>query len=152
MSNSDLDDYETTYLVYAPGQDPHAWQLGLERLGDALKEAFPGARARVRQDNIHGGEPYLSFWGTADDGTVFDGAATVHGRDCLYLVDIAAPQAAVFIEWLRDSFLPKPDSILFTTELAMEAGIATDWHIPAKGGREQIAEELLRHLEIVEAA
>ncbi|MCZ0981627.1 hypothetical protein O1L60_29245 [Streptomyces diastatochromogenes] len=104
------DDDRTTFLFYAPGREPHAWALDLTGLGEALRESFPEVRYKVRQDRTHQGEPYLSFWASTDDGTEYDGTATVHGRDCVMLADTTAGEAAPFLLWLRDTYLPAPTS------------------------------------------
>ncbi|MET9953418.1 hypothetical protein ABZ135_17965 [Streptomyces sp. NPDC006339] len=146
------EDDPTTFLFYAPERQPHAWGLDLAGLGEALREAFPEVRYRVRQDRTHQGEPYLSFWAAMEDGTEYEGTATVHGRDCVMLADVTAGAAASFLVWLRDRYLPAPDLIRFSSEPAVERGIETDWRLPADGGVERVAEELRHHLSVVSGA
>ncbi|WP_178880334.1 hypothetical protein [Streptomyces acidiscabies] len=56
----------------------------------------------------------------------------------------------MFIRWLRDTVLPSPELIRFTTEGAVGKGIETDWRMPADGDEGRIAEELRHHIEVVE--
>ncbi|AJF63387.1 hypothetical protein [Streptomyces vietnamensis] len=100
------DDKRTTFLFYALEREPHAWGFDLAGLGEALRESFPEVRHKVRQDRTHQGEPYLSFWTGTGDGTGYDGTATVHGRDCMTPADTTAGEAALFLLWLRDTYLP----------------------------------------------
>ncbi|MFF8379445.1 hypothetical protein ACF07V_25330 [Streptomyces sp. NPDC015661] len=146
------DDGRTTFLFYAPEREPHAWGLDLAGLGEALRESFPEVRYKVRQDRTHQGEPYLSFRAGTDDGTGYDGTATVHGRDCVMLSDTTATEAAPFLLWLRDTYLPAPDLVRFSSEPAVERGIETDWRLPANGDRARVADELRHHLSVVEGA
>ncbi|MEU7279563.1 hypothetical protein AB0A69_12390 [Streptomyces sp. NPDC045431] len=143
------DDDPTTFLFYAPEREPHAWGLELAGLGEALREAFHEARYKVRQDRTHQGEPYLSFWAATEDGTEYDGAATVHGRDCVMLADTTAGAAAPFLVWLRDGYLPARNLIRFSSEPAVERGIESDWRLPADGDAERVADELRHHLAVV---
>ncbi|MEV7686431.1 hypothetical protein ACFW1F_22575 [Streptomyces bungoensis] len=141
-----LDEYQTTYLLYAPARNPAGWNLDLAAFGAALEAAFPVARYETQQ----GRQLRLSFWAVTEDGIEFDGFATKEGRDTVLLTDNTAGEAAVFIAWLRDSFLPSPDLIRFTTEPAVERGIETDWRVPATGDTAGIAEELKHHIQVVE--
>ncbi|MGW5200810.1 hypothetical protein [Streptomyces spiralis] len=142
----DLDDYQTTYLLYAPAKNPHAWRLDLTAFGEALQAAFPGARYETRQ----GRQLRLSFWAMTEDGTEFTGFASTEGRDTVLLSDNTPSEAAAFIAWLRDSFLPAPDLIRFSSELAVERGIETDWRMPAEADTTHIADELKHHIQVVE--
>ncbi|MFI8768193.1 hypothetical protein ACIGN6_25230 [Streptomyces sp. NPDC053792] len=141
----DTNDIRTTFVFYAPEREPHVWALDLTGLGEALREPFPEVRYKVRQDRTHQGEPYLSFWA----GTEYDGTATVTGRDCVMLTDTTPGEAATFLLWLRDSYLPAPDLIRFSSEPAVERGIETDWHLPADGDARRLADELRHHLAVV---
>ncbi|MZG18066.1 hypothetical protein GTY44_32070 [Streptomyces sp. SID5914] len=47
------------------------------------------------------------------------------------------------------TYLPAPDLIRFTSELAYERDIDTDWRIPAGGDHERVADELKQHLQVV---
>ncbi|MFF9850206.1 hypothetical protein [Streptomyces litmocidini] len=149
---SGFDDDRTTFLFHAPEREPHAWALDLADLGEALRESFPEVRSKVRQDRTHQGEPYLSFWAAADDGTEYDGTATAHGRDCVMLSDTTAGEAAPFLLWLRDTYLPAPDLVRFSSEPAVERGIETDWRLPADGDLARVSDELRHHLSAVEGA
>lgn len=145
----DLDEYATAFLLYAPARDPHVWELNLAHLGEALRGTFPHARYKIRQDDGADGEQRLSFWAATDGGAEYDGSATVYGRDCILLTDNTADQAAEFIHWLREGYLPSPAPIRFSTEVAVERGIETDWRVPAEGGVERIGDELKQHIRTV---
>ncbi|WP_329620215.1 hypothetical protein OG357_06445 [Streptomyces sp. NBC_01255] len=144
------DDDRTTFLFYAPEREPHAWGLDLAGLGETLREAFTEVRYEVRQDRTHQGEPYLSFWAATADGTEYDGTATVHGRDCVMLADSTVGEAALFLLWLRDSCLPAPDLVRFSSEPAVERGIETDWRLPANGDAARMVDELRHHIAVVD--
>ncbi|WP_346077793.1 MULTISPECIES: hypothetical protein [Actinomycetes] len=141
----DLDDYQTTYLLYAPAKDPNGWNLDLTAFGEALEAAF----AEVRYETRHGRQFRLSFWAMTEEGIEFTGFASNEGRDTVLLDDNTADEAAVFIAWLRDVFLPTPDLIRFSSEPAVEKGIETDWRMPANGEQSRIADELKHHIEVV---
>ncbi|MEU6588920.1 hypothetical protein ABZ923_06745 [Streptomyces sp. NPDC046881] len=142
----DLDEYQTTFLLYAPVKNPAGWNLDLAAFGTALEAAFPEVRYETRQ----GRQLRLSFWAVTDEGIEFTGFASNEGRDTVVLVDNTAEEAAVFITWLRDSYVASPDLIRFSSEPAVEAGIETDWRLPATGDTASIAEELKHHIQVVE--
>ncbi|MFE2103162.1 hypothetical protein [Streptomyces sp. NPDC059468] len=142
----DLDEYQTTYLLYAPAENPGGWNLDLAAFGAALEARFPEVRYETRQ----GRQLRLSFWAVTEDGIEFTGFASNEGRDTVVLTDNTADEAAVFIAWFRDSVLPSPDLIRFSSEPAVEAGIETDWRMPASGDTTRIAEELKQHIQVVE--
>ncbi|MFE3187119.1 hypothetical protein ACFXKR_40730 [Streptomyces violascens] len=146
------DDEQTTFLLYAPERTPHAWGLDLAHLGDTLRGSFHDVSYEVRQDDVHGGAPYLWFWAVDRHGTGFDGTALVQGRDCIMLSSTTAGEAAGFVTWLRDSYLPAPDLIRYTSEDAIVEGIESDWKLPAASGEDDVAEELRHHLHVVSGA
>ncbi|GJF23980.1 hypothetical protein [Streptomyces sp. HO565] len=141
----DPDEYHTTYLLYAPAKNPHGWNLDLTAFGTALDAAFSDVRCETRQ----GRRLRLSFWAVTEGGIEFTGFASNEGRDTIVLTDNTADEAAVFITWLRDSFLPSPDLIRFSSEPAVEAGVETDWRMPAGEDTARIAEELRHHGQVV---
>jgi hypothetical protein len=142
----DLDEYQTTYLLYAPAKNPDGWNLDLTAFGNALQAAFPEVRYETRQ----GRQLRLSFWAVTEDGIEFTGFASNEGRDTVVLTDNTAAEAAVFIAWLRDSFLPSPDLIRFSSESAVEEGIETDWRMPAGGDTARITDHLKHHIQVIE--
>ena len=142
LSVIDLDECRTTYLLYAPAKNPGGWNLDLAAFGEALEAAFAEARYETRQ----GRQVRLSFWAMTEEGMEFTGFASNEGRDTVLLADNTAAEAAVFIVWLRDSFLPAPDLIRFSSEPAVEKGIETDRRMPVNGDRSRITEELKHHL------
>ncbi|MFF9024157.1 hypothetical protein [Streptomyces eurythermus] len=142
----DLDEYQTTFLLYAPAKNPAGWNLDLAAFGTALEAAFPEVRYETRQ----GRQLRLSFWAVTDEGIEFTGFVSNEGRDTVVLVDTTAEEAAVFITWLRDSYVASPDLIRFSSEPAVEVGIETDWRLPATGDTARIADELKHHIQVVE--
>lgn len=141
----DLDEYRTAYLLYAPAENPAGWRLDLTAFGAALEAAF----AEVRHETRQGRQFRLSFWAMAEEGIEFTGFASNEGRDTVLLEGNTADEAAVFIAWLREVFLPVPDLIRFSSEPAVEEGIETDWRLPVHGDRSCIAEVLKRHVRAV---
>jgi hypothetical protein len=141
----DFDEYNTAYLLYAPVKNPQGWNLDLSAFGRALDDAFP----EVRYGPEEGHSARLSFWAMTDDGEEFDGFADNESRATIALSSATVDEAASFILWLRDSYLPAPDLIRFTSELAYEREIDTDWRIPATGDHERIADEIKQHLQVV---
>ncbi|SED26795.1 hypothetical protein SAMN05216483_3475 [Streptomyces sp. 2131.1] len=141
----DFDEYSTAYLLYAPAKNPQGWNLDLAAFGQALDDAFP--EVRYRQEDGHSAR--LSFWVMTAEGEEFDGFADNESRDTIALSSTTVDEAASFILWLRDAYLPAPDLIRFTSELAYERDIDTDWRIPAGGDHERVADELKQHLQVV---
>ncbi|MGN5382302.1 hypothetical protein ACQ4WX_49600 [Streptomyces lasalocidi] len=45
----DLDEYQTTCLLYAPAKHPAGWNLELAAFAAALDTAFPDVRYETRQ-------------------------------------------------------------------------------------------------------
>ncbi|MEU0395795.1 hypothetical protein ABZ208_24025 [Streptomyces sp. NPDC006208] len=146
------DDDPVTFLFYAPQKAPRAWALDLSRLGQAMREAYTEVRYKIRQDATRHGEPYLSFWVATGDGVECEGTATAHGRDCITLVDATAGDAGRFLAWFRDTCLPSPDLIRFSSGYAVERGIDSDWRLPAEGDQARVADELRHHLTVVDGA
>ncbi|GAA4797576.1 hypothetical protein [Streptomyces ziwulingensis] len=141
----DFDEYSTAYLLYAPAKNPQGWNLDLAAFGQALDDAFP--EVRYRQEDGHSAR--LSFWVMTAEGEEFDGFADNESRDTIALSSTTVDEAAQFSLWLRDAYLPAPDLIRFTSELAYEGDIDTDWRIPAGGDHERVADELKQHLQVV---
>ncbi|MFF8656457.1 hypothetical protein [Streptomyces huasconensis] len=141
----DFDEYSTAYLLYAPAKNPQGWNLDLAAFGQALDDAFP--EVRYRQEDGHSAR--LSFWVMTAEGEEFDGFADNESRDTIALSSTTVDEAASFILWLRDAYLPAPDLIRFTSELAYERDIDTDWRIPAGGDHERVADELKQRLQVV---
>ncbi|ANP48346.1 hypothetical protein J2Z21_009827 [Streptomyces griseochromogenes] len=140
-----IEEYTTSFLLYAPAKNPHGWQLDLNAFGEALRESFP----EVGYQPEEGHPARLGIWVLTADGTEFDGFADNETRDTIALRGNTITEVASFIAWLRDSYVPSPDLIRFTTEVAFARGIETDWRIPAVGGVDRIEEELRQHLLVV---
>jgi hypothetical protein len=68
------------------------------------------------------------------------------------LTDVNADEAAVFAEWLRDSFAPAPHLVRFSSSLAMANGEQEPWPLPAEGDVDDIRAEMLRHLAAVDGS
>lgn len=142
----------TNFGFYPPEDDGGAWRASLESLEMALREAFDEPTVEYRKSGVHGMtvldfevEPTPDVWigGTA--------AMPEPGYAYLTLTDVTADEAAVFAEWLRDSFVPAPHLVRFVSSLAMANGEETPWPLPAEGGSEEIKEVLRRHLDSVNA-
>jgi hypothetical protein len=140
-----FDEYSTSFLLYAPAKSPHAWQLDLSGFGEALHAAFP----EVGYEPEEGHPARLGIWALTETGIEFDGFVDNETRDTIALSGNTVDEVAVFILWLRDSYLPSPDLIRFTTEAAFARGIDTDWRVPAAGGVDTIVEELQQHLRVI---
>ncbi len=141
----EFDEYNTAYLLYAPAKNPQGWNLDLSAFGQALDDSFPEVRYRPEE----GHPARLSFWAMTAEGEEFDGIADNESRDTIALSSTTVDEAAAFILWLRDRYLPAPDLIRFTSELAFAREIETDWRIPATGDHERIADEIKQHLQVV---
>lgn len=78
--------------------------------------------------------------------STFDGTGSVLVRD-------ASPQeTAPFAAWLRDRYVPEPDLVRFTSQLALAKGHSEVRALPATGGAEDIALALQQHLNEVTAS
>ncbi|MET9362176.1 hypothetical protein ABZX93_14800 [Streptomyces sp. NPDC006632] len=121
------------------------WNLDLSAFGQALDDAFP----EVRYGPEEGHAARLSFWAMTADGEEFDGFADNESRATIALSSATVDEAARVILWLRDSYLPAPDLIRFTSELAYERKIDTDWRVPATGDHARIADEIKHHIQVV---
>ncbi|MFC9529910.1 hypothetical protein ACFT38_05025 [Streptomyces sp. NPDC056975] len=143
-----IDEYQTTFLLYAPAKNPQGWALDLGTFGEALREGFPEVGYQTRQNDE--GEVRLSFSAVTDSGIEITGFAKTEARDTVLIADASVDEAATFIAWLRDAYVPSPDLVRFTTEAAFERGIDSDWRVPATGDRGRIADELKQHIHVVE--
>lgn len=140
-----FDEYTISFLLYAPAKSPQGWNLDLSEFGQALREAYP----QVRYQPEEGHPKRLSFWALTDDGVEYTGFADNETRHTIALGENTIDEVAPFICWLRDTYLPSPDLVRFTSELAYARGIETDWRIPATGSEEQIIDEIQQHLRTV---
>ncbi|MHB9857987.1 hypothetical protein [Streptomyces sp. YIM S03343] len=97
-----LDEYQTTFLFYAPAETPGGWNLDLAAFTAALEAAFPEVRYETRQ----GRQLRLSFWAVTEEGVEFTGFASNEGRDTVVLTDNTADEAAASarsLPWRRAS-------------------------------------------------
>ena len=143
-----FDEYETTFLLYAPAKNPQAWRLDFAAFSEALGEEFPEVGYEIREDGR--GSMRLSFSAVTDDGVEYTGFAKNEARDTILIADASVDDAARFILWLRDSYIPSPELIRFTTEAAVARGVETDWRVPSAGSHERIADELKQHVLVIE--
>lgn len=59
----------------------------------------------------------------------------------------SAAEAARFALWLRDSFVPSPDLVRFTSEMALNNGDDAHGHLPPYGSVDEIAQTLQQHID-----
>ncbi len=143
----------TTFLFYPPVNDALAWNLRLDDLAQRIERDFPGSST----DLEHGLGPRdadaLSFEVEIAEGVWLEGLATTpfEGMGTVMARLASAREAAVLAAWLRDSFIPSPELIEFSSEAAMDGGEETSWRLPRSGPVEEIAETLQQHLDCAEA-
>ncbi|MFE7118695.1 hypothetical protein ACFU99_25085 [Streptomyces sp. NPDC057654] len=144
----------TTFIFAPPVNDARAWNLRLDHLAECVERDFPGSYTRLE----HGMGPRrnadaLSFEVEIAEGVWLDGLATTpyEGMGTVMACLASPREAAVLAAWLRDSFIPSPELIEFSSEAAMEGGEEASWRLPVSGPVEEIAETLRQHLESAEA-
>lgn len=83
-----------------------------------------------------------------------DGNAAMEAPDYAYitLTDVTADEAAVFAQWLRDSFARAPHLLRFSSSLAMANGQQEPWPLSAEGDIDEIRAEMHRHIDAVDGA
>lgn len=59
-------------------------------------------------------------------------------------IDVTVGEAALFAQWLRDSFVPSPAGVRFLSSFVMENGVETPSALPATGSASEI-EAVFRH-------
>ncbi|MFD7231083.1 hypothetical protein [Streptomyces sp. NPDC059881] len=142
----------TTFSFAPPVDSATAWHLHLEDLATKITEAFPGASTDVEGDLGPRSADALSFEVPLGDGVWLEGLATTPYPEVgsIMVMQASAEEAAHFAVWLRDSFVPSPDLVHFTSELALDAGVDTYGIIPPHGSTDEIARTLQQHIESTE--
>jgi hypothetical protein len=62
------------------------------------------------------------------------------------IIEATADEAAVFAVWLRDSYVPSPATVRFTSSFVMDNGDEISWRLPATGDATDIAAVMRDHL------
>ncbi|MER6736560.1 hypothetical protein [Streptomyces puniciscabiei] len=135
-------------FVFAPPENnPGAWQASLEMFRDALQRAFPGAFLETTVSSLRS-VPVLDFEIEAAPGVFVAGTAAMPapGYAHVTLVDVTVGEAALFAQWLRDSFVPSPASVRFLSSFVMENGVETPSALPATGSASEIEAVFHQHL------
>ncbi|MFF8381318.1 hypothetical protein ACF07V_34975 [Streptomyces sp. NPDC015661] len=138
----------TNFAFCPPEGDGGAWHATLQTLERALREAFLDSVTAHRRSGLHA-MAVLDFEIEPSPDVWVDGTAAITEPDYAYitLTDVTADEAGVFAVWLRDSFVPAPNLVRFTSSLAMANGEDTTLPLPATGSREDISGLLRRHLD-----
>lgn len=121
MDRTELEELETLF-VFTPSPGD-TWRLTSDRLRQQLLRTDPEAFIRVEdpRDRIPSGNSFLFFEFTLD-GHGIEGMSRlvpegVAAQNC------TAPQAAVFVRWLRACVVPPGHAITFNTEWGLESEI-----------------------------
>ncbi len=141
-----------TLLFYPPVEDATSWHMTFEGFEAALKRQFPDAVTQMMPTMFRGGT-YLDFEVAVAQDADVQGIATIPFDECacITLIGVTPGEAAPIARWLRDTFIPSPELIRFSSEGAMEIGDETHWGLPASGDEEEIAEDLRAHIAYVES-
>ncbi|MCD9141083.1 hypothetical protein [Streptomyces albireticuli] len=142
----------TTFVFHPPVDNALAWDLSLDRLERSIEQSFPDSSAKSEGDLGPRPAATLSFEIQIAEGVWIEGLATMpfEGMGSVMITGASAVEAAVFAAWLRDSFVPSPELVEFSSELAMNGGDESVWHLPESGSVTDIAEALQRHLEVAD--
>ncbi|NUV61635.1 hypothetical protein [Streptomyces sp. CAI-85] len=120
-------------FVFAPPDDPTAWQASTESFGDALTRDFPDAFLEINTSALRDVPVVvLDFELEVSPDVFVAGKAAMPAPDYAHvsLVDVTAHTAALFARWLRDSYAPSPDTVRFLSSFVMENGDETPWSPP----------------------
>jgi hypothetical protein len=135
-------------FVFAPPEDnPAAWQASMETFRDALARAFPDAFLETNTSSLRD-VPVLDFEIEVAPDLFVPGTAAMPAPDYAHvsIIDVTAHAAALFAQWLRDSYVPSPASVRFLSSFVMENGDEAPWPLPATGDATEIEAVLHRHL------
>jgi hypothetical protein len=137
----------TTFAFFPPEDSPAAWQASLDTFTRALERAFPGAVLKHRVDPLRGLE-VMDFDVEVAPDVWITGRAAMPEPDYAYVTagNATADEAALFAQWLRDSYLPSPAVVWFNTSAAMENGMETPSPLPATGDSSEIEAFFRNHL------
>ncbi|MBP8532148.1 hypothetical protein [Streptomyces sp. MK37H] len=140
-------------FVFAPPEDNEsAWRSSLDTFEEALARAFPGAIAETQTSALRG-DSVLDFDVEITPDVWVSGTAAMPSPDyaSISLIDVTANEAAVFAQWLRDTYLPSRKCVRFLSSFVMENGDETPWQLPSSGDAEALAETMRRHIATVQA-
>ncbi|MFE6128527.1 hypothetical protein ACFQ6Q_09680 [Streptomyces sp. NPDC056437] len=146
---TDQDVLRTTFSFAPPVDDAAAWHLRLDDLAASINEAFPGASTSWGGDLGPRSDGALTFEVPLDAGVWLEGLATTPypGIGSVMVMRASAAEAARFALWLRDSFVPSPDLVQFTSELALNNGDDAHGILPPDGSVDEIADTLQQHID-----
>ena len=127
----------TTFSFAAPVDDATAWHLRLDGLASSLTEAFPEGAATLEGGLGPREADSLSFEVPLGEGVWLRGLATSPYPEMgsVMVMDASAAEAAAFGVWLRDSFVPSPELVHFTSEMALDRGEEAYWVVPVRKRR-----------------
>ncbi|MFF0163849.1 hypothetical protein ACFYRY_41040 [Streptomyces sp. NPDC005263] len=141
-------------FVFAPPEDnTSAWQASVETFKDALERAFPEAFMEMSTSSLRNA-PVLDFEIEVAPEVFVTGTAAMPASDYAHisLIDVTADEAALFAQWLRDSYVPSPVSVRFLSSFVMENGDEAPWPLPATGDAAAIEAVMRDHLTAAGAA
>ncbi|MER7660090.1 MULTISPECIES: hypothetical protein [unclassified Streptomyces] len=146
---TDHDALRTTFSFAPPVDDAAAWHLRLDDLSARITEAFPGASTSWGEDVGPRSAETLTFEVPLGGGVWLDGLATTPYPEIgsVMVMQASAVEAAQFAAWLRDSYVPAPDLVQFTSELALNNGDDAYWIVPPYASVDEIAQTLQQHIE-----
>ena len=137
----------TNFGFYPPENDGASWQADIPSFRDALRRDFPDAIWESGTSLTRGFE-VLDFEFEVAVGAWVTGSAALPSPDYAYVVlsDATADEAALFAQWLRDSYLPSAACMRFISSAAMALGEEIPWPLPATGDAAAIEAVLRDHL------
>lgn len=137
----------TTFGFYPPENNPAAWQADLETFSGALARAFPDAVLERRVDPLRGAD-VLDFDIEVTPEIWVTGTAAMPTPDYAYITigNVTADEAALFAQWLRDSYVPSPAVVRFISSAAMANGEEVPSPLPTTGDSSEIEAVLRAHL------
>ncbi|MFK4221875.1 hypothetical protein [Streptomyces sp. NPDC019890] len=146
---TDPDALRTTFSFAPPVDDAAAWHLRLDHLAAEITEAFPGSSTSLGGDLGPRSAKALTFEVPLGDGVWLEGLATTPYPEIgsVMVMQASAAEAAQFAAWLRDSFVPSPDLVHFTSELALNNGDDAYWVLPPHGSVDEITQALQQHID-----
>ena len=146
---TDQDALRTTFSFAPPVNDAAAWHLQLDDLAAKITEAFPGASTSLGGDLGPRSADALTFEVPLGDGVWLEGLATTPYPEIgsIMVMQASAAEVAQFAAWLRDSFVPSPDLVHFTSELALNNGDDAYWVLPPHGSVDEITQTLQQHID-----
>ena len=137
----------SNFVFAPPADDPAAWQASAETFRNALERAFPDAFVEANTSTLRD-VPVLDFEIEVAPDVFVTGTAAMPAPDYAHvsIIDVTAHAAALFAQWLRDTYVPSPASVRFLSSFVMENGNEAPWPLPATGDATEIEAVLRRHL------